>query len=76
MATRGLRGSDIGSLPKDEEELFEHIESVHHMPVVREGETEEQATERFLRKHPEARDCPECKAAGALWAKGSPWSKF
>ena len=46
IATKGLRGTDIDSLPKTEEELIEHIESVHHMPVIREGETEEQAAER------------------------------
>lgn len=52
-----------------EEELFDHLESVHHMPVIREGETREQAIERFLRKHPEARTCSECAAAGASWTK-------
>lgn len=67
IARSGLRGSEIGSLPQTEEELFEHIESVHHMPVRREGETEEEAQARFLEKYPEARDCAECREAGAPW---------
>lgn len=39
IATKGLRGSEISSLPQNEEELAEHMEAVHHMPVQREGET-------------------------------------
>ena len=54
IATKGLRGSEIDSLPKNEEELMEHMKRVHHMPVIREGETREQATKRFLEKYPEA----------------------
>lgn len=67
IAQKGLRGSEIASLPQTEEELMEHMEAVHHIPVIREGETEEQAVERFLKKHPEAKTCPECIAAGASW---------
>ena len=52
---------------KTQEELNDHIESVHHMPIVNEGETEDEAQKRFLEKHPEAKDCPKCKAAGAKW---------
>lgn len=66
---RGLRGSEIDSLPKTEEELEDHLEKVHHMPVQREGETHEQCIERFLEKYPEAKTCPECIAAGAEWTK-------
>ena len=69
IMTRGLRGSEIDSLPQDEEELFDHLEKVHHMPVQREGETREQCYERFLEKYPEAKTCPECIAAGADWTK-------
>ncbi len=70
IAQRGLNGSEIDGLPQTEEELFEHMEAVHHMPVTREGETDEQALARFLKKHPEAKTCPECMAAGAPWTKG------
>ena len=55
IVTKGLRGSEIGSLPKNEEELVDHIEKVHHMPVTREGETHGQCIARFLEKYPEAR---------------------
>jgi hypothetical protein len=69
IAQRGLRGSDLASLPTNDEELAEHMESVHHMPVIREGETEEQAIARFLKAHPEAKTCPECCAVGAPWTQ-------
>ena len=71
IAERGLRGSEIGSLPQNETELIEHMESFHHMPVVREAETEEAATKRFLAAHPEVRTCPQCAEAGASWAEGT-----
>lgn len=66
---KGLRGSEIDSLPQTEEELFDHFEKVHHMPVEREGETAEQSIARFLEEYPEARTCPECIATGAEWTK-------
>lgn len=71
VATKGLSGADIDTLPKNEKELIKHIESVHHMPVQREGESKGQAIERFLKEHPEAKDCRECMAAGAPWAQGA-----
>lgn len=71
IAEKGLRGSEIASLPKTEEELFDHIESAHHRPVVREGETQQQAMERFLKKHPDAASCQDCIAAGAPWSGSS-----
>ena len=70
IAEQGLRGSDVANLPQTEEELFEHIESVHHIPVIREGETKDTATERFLRAHPEAATCADCKEKGAAWIDG------
>ena len=70
IATKGLRSSEISSLPQNEEELFEHIESVHHMPVQREGETHEECIKRFIEKYPEARTCRDCIEAGAEWTKG------
>ena len=69
IATRGLRGSDIKNPPKTQEELNKHLEKVHHYLVQREGETMEEAIERFLRKYPEARSCPDCIARGAPWAR-------
>ncbi|GAI58244.1 unnamed protein product, partial [marine sediment metagenome] len=36
------KGSEIHSLPQTEEELMEHTDAVHHMPVIRPGETEEE----------------------------------
>ena len=69
IMTKGLRGSEIGSLPQNEEELADHMEKVHHMPVRRDGETHEESVQRFLEKYPEARTCPECIAAGAEWTK-------
>lgn len=65
---KGLRGSEIGALPQNEAELAEHMERVHHTPVIRNGETEEQAIKRFLETYPDARNCPECRKAGAKWA--------
>ncbi len=63
IATKGLRGSDIGGLPQTEEELAEHMERVHHMIVIRKGETLEQATERCDRLYPERLRCAECQEA-------------
>jgi len=69
IANRGLKGSEIENLPQNEEELFDHMERVHHMPVQREGKTHEECIKRFLEKCPEAKTCPECIAAEAEWTK-------
>lgn len=69
IAEKGLRGSEISSLPETEEELFNHIEAAHHRPVMREGETQEAAIERFLKNNPDAANCSECVEAGAPWTK-------
>ena len=69
IAEKGLRGSDISNLPTNEEELMEHIEKVHHMPVQREKETHEESIKRFLEKYPEAKTCPDCINAGAEWTR-------
>jgi len=66
---KGLRGSDIVSLPQTEEEFIAHLERDHHIPVQNEGETREDCIKRFLEKYPEARTCPECIAQGADWTK-------
>jgi len=62
---KGLLGTEIGSLPKTEDELMDHMEEVHHMPVQREGESHEQCIKRFIERYPEAKTCPECIASGA-----------
>jgi hypothetical protein len=50
------------------EQLYQHLERCHHLPVRRAGETQEQAMLRFLYSHPEALECEQCRAAGAPWA--------
>lgn len=70
VMTFGLRGSELKEKTfATDAELYAHIEEVHHTPVAREGETLEEATERFGREHPELKTCPECVAAGAPWTK-------
>jgi hypothetical protein len=71
VAERGLSGADLANLPKTEEELYEHIEAAHHMPVARQNETEAEATARFLAAHPEVLTCDHCKSVGAPWTKGA-----
>lgn len=67
IATKGLRGSEIASLPQTDEEFANHIEREHHVPVEREGETEAETMARFQRENPEAGGpncrCPACCAA-------------
>lgn len=64
VATKGLKGSDIGSLPKTDEEFADHMENVHHIPVMRQGETLRECMERFAKEQPEAGGpncrCPDC----------------
>ena len=65
VMTKGLRGSDIVNLPQNKDELIEHIEREHHIPVARKGETEEETIARHQAAYPEAADpltcrCPAC----------------
>jgi len=64
IATKGLKGTDIKRLPQTDEEFANHVEKEHHIPVRREGETEQQTMERFHRENPEAGGpnckCPSC----------------
>ena len=69
IMTKSLKGSDIISLPKTEDDLMDHMEKVHHMPVQRESETNEECIKRFIEKYPEARTCPECVMVKAEWTK-------
>ena len=65
ILTKGLRGSDISKCPQNEEELAQHIESEHHIPVRRKNETAAECNERFQRENPEAGGenckCPRCQ---------------
>ena len=58
-----------GNIFESEDELFAHIESQHHMPVGREGETAAQTKKRFEREQPEAGGpncrCPACRGTTA-----------
>jgi len=70
ILTRGLKGSEIPNLPETDEQLYQHIEAEHHIPVRRENETELQCKERFYRDNPQARNpatckCPACQQARA-----------
>lgn len=69
LLNKGLSGADIHTLPRSEEELFEHLEQDHHMPVARDGETRDEAVARFLKKFPEAVTCEDCIRRGAPWTK-------
>lgn len=66
IAEQGLKGSEVSSLPETLEELYNHIESAHHIPLTRPGETEEQSADRLARDYPESSSpdtckCPVCK---------------
>lgn len=69
LAKRGLKGSDIVNLPRDDEELAAHVESEHHIPVKRDGETEEECLDRFYREHPEAQNPATCKCPACCKAR-------
>jgi len=62
----GIKGSELQENHLEtENDLIEHIESEHHIPVTREGEMEEETLERFYKQYPEAKNpetckCPEC----------------
>ena len=65
IAQFGFRFSDKSKTFETDEELYEHMENVHGMVVMREGETEEQAEERCTKKVIVANraicQCEECK---------------
>ncbi len=64
IALKGLTAEDVKNLPKNENQLYDHIETVHHIPIMREGETEQQAFDRFRKENPQAGgkkcNCPTC----------------
>mgnify|MGYP001611031569 FL=1 len=65
IAQFGFRLSDKSKSFETDEELYEHMENVHGMFVIREGETEEQAEARCAKKGIVADiticQCEECK---------------
>lgn len=64
VATKGLKGSELDSLPKSEDELIDHLERVHHYVVRRHGESDEEAARRCDEAYPERKNCAECTEAG------------
>lgn len=54
-----------------DEELFDHFEMVHDLPVRREGETNEQALERVRAKNPHLGG-PDCQCPDCLHKRGNP----
>jgi hypothetical protein len=60
IAEHGLKGSEVDSLPRTDEEFADHIEREHHVPVRRDGEDEESCQRRFQAANPEAGG-PKCK---------------
>ena len=71
----GLRGRDLGDWPAagDSEGIARHIESVHHIPVQRDGETAAQTRARFAREQPDADGphcrCPRCSLRRSVYAE-------
>jgi len=55
------------NLDLNEAELARHLENAHHIPVPREGESEEQTIERFLGQNPGATSCLKCFEAKRPW---------
>lgn len=63
IADHGLQGIDLDRWPDvgDYDAIVKHIESEHHIPVRRDGETEDEASERMCREYPEIGDRAKCK---------------
>lgn len=58
-----------GQVFQTEDELIEHIEMEHDMPVTRPGETEEETMTRFKAKNPRAGG-PDCQCPACLHQRG------
>lgn len=69
VVTKGITVRDTFAT---EDDLLTHIESEHHMPVRRKGESEEDCTKRFVASHPNAATCEGCKKRGAPWTREQP----
>lgn len=65
----GIKGSELEEKHLEtDEDLFDHIESEHHIAVRRENETVKECMKRFYKQYPKAKNretckCPECKIA-------------
>jgi len=68
IATKGLK-LDRDHLFESDEELVDHIEMEHDIPVRREGETEEECMSRFKAKNPRAGG-PDCQCPTCLRNRG------
>ena len=73
IALKGLTAEDIKNLPKTENDLYDHIEDEHHIPTMREGESDREAFDRFRKSHPDAGSkrckCPTCTGGDAILDK-------
>ncbi len=54
--------------PMDQEDLWTHLESKHHTPVVRKGESLDHALQRFASEYPEVKTCDDCAKKKAPWS--------
>lgn len=69
---RGLIGSELEERGfNTNEELIQHIEKEHNIPVRRPNETEDEAIARVKKMYPEAGNidtckCPQCRAKRML----------
>lgn len=55
IMAKGLKGDDIlGNLFESEEDMYQHLEKDHGVPVRRENETDAECQERFKRENPAA----------------------
>jgi len=71
LMRKGLKAEELdtcGFTFTNHEDFAKHIESEHHIPIQRLGETIGMAKERFYKQYPEAKDkktckCPICKVA-------------
>lgn len=69
IATKGL-SLQSSHLFQTEEELFEHIEMEHDIPVAREGETEEETMQRFKAKNKRAGG-PDCQCLSCRFVRAA-----
>jgi len=68
IATKGLRLDSLWVF-ETEEELYNHIEMEHDIPVARKGETEEETMVRFQDKNPRAGG-PDCRCPACMAKRG------
>jgi hypothetical protein len=69
IAGIGIKGSQAAERPPTEEACLDHLERMYHRPVRRDVEPDDQCLARFLAAYPEARNCQDCREAGAPWVE-------